>query len=103
MTIIAESHNCLKNLALPEYFVYYQKSILENVQRNLDVGVEARKRGIDVTDRVESKIAFDLSDRVAKMHNIDIADRLRDLLSRTSKEKAALKIAEEHDSITQSV
>jgi DNA polymerase II large subunit len=95
MTIIAESHNCLKNLALPEYFVYYQKSILENVQRNLDVGVEARKRGIDVTDRVESKIAFDLSDRVAKMHNIDIADRLRELLSRTSKEKAALKIAEE--------
>ena len=95
MTIVAESHNCLKNLALPEYFVHYQKSILENVQKNLDVGVEARKRGIDVTDRVESKIAFDLSDRVAKMHDIDIADRLRELLSRTSKEKAALKIAEE--------
>ena len=57
--------------------------------------MEARKRGIDVTDRVESKIAFDLSDRVAKMHDIDIADRLRELLSRTSKEKAALKIAEE--------
>jgi DNA polymerase II large subunit len=95
MTIIAESRSCLKNLALPEYFVYYQDSILKDLQRNLDVGVEARKRGIDVTDRVESKIAFDLSDRVAKMHNIDIANRLRELLSKTSKEKAALKIAEE--------
>jgi DNA polymerase II large subunit len=95
MTIIAESRNCLKNLALPEYFVYYHDSILKNLQRNLDVGVGARKRGMDGTDRVEPKIAFDLSDRVAKMHNIDIADRLRELLSRTSKEKAALKIAEE--------
>ena len=36
-----------------------------------------------------------LSDRVAKMHNIDISDRLRSLLKHTSKEKAALKIAEE--------
>jgi len=95
MTIIAESHNCLKNLALPEYFVHYQDSILTNLQKNLDVAVEARRRGIDVTDRVEPKIAFDLADRVAKMHNIDIADRLRELLSKTSKEKAALKIAEE--------
>ena len=38
MTIIAESHNCLKNLALPEYFVYYQKSILENVKEILMSG-----------------------------------------------------------------
>jgi hypothetical protein len=52
MTIIAESRNCLKNLALPEYFVHYQDSILKDLQRNLDVGVEARRRGIDVTDRV---------------------------------------------------
>src|SRR5206468_12692089 len=36
-----------------------------------------------------------LADRVAKMHNIDLADRLRSLLSYTTKEKAALKIAEE--------
>ncbi|MDQ3977563.1 MAG: DNA polymerase II large subunit, partial [Thermoproteota archaeon] len=65
------------------------------MQKNLNVGMEARRRGIDVTERVEPKIAFDLSDRVAKMHNIDIAKRLRELLSNTSKERAALKIAEE--------
>ena len=95
MTIIADSRKCLKNLTLPQYYVNYQESILENVQRTFDIGAEARMKGIDVTDRVESKIAFDLSDRVAKMHDIDIADRLRELLSNTSKEKAALKIAEE--------
>ena len=95
MTIIADSQSCLKNLALPQYYVNYQESILQNVQRNLDAGMEARLRGIDVTDRIEPKIAFDLSDRVAKMHDIDIANRLRELLSKTSKERAALKIAEE--------
>ncbi|HEV2875867.1 MAG TPA: DNA polymerase II large subunit [Nitrososphaeraceae archaeon] len=95
MTIIADSKSCLKNLALPEYYVNYQESILQSVQKNLNVGIEARRRGIDVTDRVEPKIAFDLSDRVAKMHDIDIAKRLRELLSNTSKERAALKIAEE--------
>lgn len=95
MTIIIDSRTCLKNLILPEYYLNYQESLLENVQRNLDVSREARKRGLDVTDRVEPKIAFDLSDRVAKMHDIDIADRLRELLSHTSKERAALKIAEE--------
>src|ERR671911_275951 len=95
MTVIADSQSCLKNLALPQYYVNYQESILQNVQRNLDAGMEARLRGIDVTDRIEPKIAFDLSDRVAKMHDIDIANRLRELLSKTSKERAALKIAEE--------
>ena len=95
MTIIADSKSCLKNLALPEYYVNYQESILQSMQKNLNVGMEARRRGIDVTERVEPKIAFDLSDRVAKMHDIDIADRLRELLSKTSKERAALKIAEE--------
>jgi DNA polymerase II large subunit len=95
VTIIADSKSCLRNLALPEYYTNYQESILQSVQRNLNLGVEARMRGIDVTDKVESKIAFDLSDRVAKMHDIDIANRLRELLSKTTKEKAALKIAEE--------
>ena len=91
MTIIIDSRTCLKNLILPEYYLNYQESLLENVQRNLDVGREARKRGLDVTDRVEPKIAFDLSDRVAKMHDIDIADRLRELLSHTSKERGCFK------------
>jgi DNA polymerase II large subunit len=95
VTIIADSKSSLKNLALPEYYVNYQESILQSVQKNLNVGMEARQRGIDVTERVEPKIAFDLSDRVAKMHDIDIAKRLRELLSNTSKERAALKIAEE--------
>ncbi|NWG36513.1 MAG: DNA polymerase II large subunit [Nitrososphaera sp.] len=80
---------------MPAYYRRYQHNILENVQKNYEHALLARRKGIDVAGVVEPKIAFDLSDRVAKMHNIDIADRLRALLGQTTKEKAALKIAEE--------
>jgi DNA polymerase II large subunit len=73
MTIIDDAHSCLRNLTLPEYYANYQESLLKNVQRNLDVSMKARKIGLDVSDKVEPKIAFDLADRVAKMHDIDIA------------------------------
>ena len=95
MTMIDEAEISLKNIRMPLYYLNYQHNILKNVQKNFELGTKARKIGLDTCDRVEPKIAFDLADRVAKMHNIDIADRLRALLSRTTKEKAALKIAEE--------
>jgi DNA polymerase II large subunit len=95
MTIISDAEIRLKEVNMPEYYLNYQREILKNVERSFELATKGRRMGLDVSDRVEPKIAYDLADRVAKMHNIDIADRLRALLSHTTKERAALKIAEE--------
>jgi DNA polymerase II large subunit len=95
MTIIDDAELRLKDVQMPAYYLNYQHNILKNVQKSFELAAKARKLGLDVSDGVEPKIAYDLADRVAKMHNIDIADRLRVLLSWSSKEKAAFTIAEE--------
>jgi len=95
VTIIEDSEIYLKDIQMPKYYLNTQRNILRNIQNNFELATRARKKGLDVSDKVESKIAYDLSDRVAKMHNIDIANRLRVLLAQTSKENATLKIAEE--------
>ncbi len=93
--ILEEAETHLKDVRMPAFYWRYQQSILKNVNKGYQDALKARRRGIDAADIIEPKIAYDLADRVAKMHNIDIADRLRALLSQTTKEKAALKIAEE--------
>src|SRR5919199_6465745 len=93
--MLEEAESRLKDIRMPAYYRRYQQDILQNVYQNYQHAQSARRRGIDVADIVEPKIAYDLADRVAKMHEIDIADRLRALLSQTTKEKAALEIAEE--------
>jgi DNA polymerase II large subunit len=93
--MLEEARARLKDVRMPTYYRHYQQEILENVHKNYQHALKARRRGIDAADIVEPKIAYDLADRVAKMHEIDIADRLRALLVTTTKEKAALKIAEE--------
>jgi DNA polymerase II large subunit len=93
--ILEEAETHLKNVRMPAFYWRYQQSILKNVNKGYQHALKARRRGIDAADIIEPKIAYDLADRVAKMHNIDIAGRLRALLSQTTKEKAALKIAEE--------
>jgi DNA polymerase II large subunit len=95
MNLVDEAKVRLKSISIPQYYVDYQINILNQVNRLYTLIQKARQKGYDVTTTVESKIAYDLSDRVAKMHNIDISDRLRTLLKHTTKEKAALKIAEE--------
>lgn len=95
MTLVDEAKIRLKSISIPQYYVDYQINILNQVNDLYTSIQKARKKGYDVTTYIEPKIAYDLSDRVAKMHNIDISDRLRALLKHTSKEKAALKIAEE--------
>src|SRR6266480_5284503 len=92
ITMIEEAELRLKDVHMPAYYLNYQHNILKNVQKNFELAAKARKLGLDVSDGVEPKIAYDLADRVAKMHNIDIADRLRVLLSWSTKEKAALTI-----------
>src|ERR671919_2811061 len=93
--ILEEAETHLKDVRMPAFYWRYQQSILKNVNKGYQHALKARRRGVDAADIIEPKIAYDLADRVAKMHNIDIADRLRTLLSHTTKEKAALKIAEE--------
>lgn len=93
--MLEEAEARLKDVRMPAYYRRYQQDILRNVHQNYQHALKARRRGIDVADIVEPKIAYDLADRVAKMHEIDIAERLRALLATTTKEKAALKIAEE--------
>jgi DNA polymerase II large subunit len=94
--MLEEAEARLKDVRMPAYYWrYHQQDILKNVYRSYQHALKARRRGIDAANIIESKIAYDLADRVAKMHNINIADRLRALLSQTTKEKAALKIAEE--------
>jgi DNA polymerase II large subunit len=93
--MISEGEARLRDIRMPAYYRRYQHDILASVQKYYEHALKARRKGIDVADVVEPKIAFDLSDRVAKMHNIEIAERLRALLGKTTKEKAALKIAEE--------
>jgi DNA polymerase II large subunit len=93
--MLGEAEARLKDVRMPAYYRHYQQNILKNVHQYYQHALKARRRGIDVADIVEPKIAYDLADRVAKMHDIDIADRLRALLATTTKEKAALKIAEE--------
>ncbi len=95
MTITSDGITRLRNIHMPVYYMNYQQDILRKVEQIYELALKARKIGLDASNTIESKIAYDLADRVAKMHDIDIADRLRELLSRTSKEKAALKIAEE--------
>src|SRR5213594_999605 len=93
--ILEEAEARLKDVRMPAYYRRYQQDILKKVHENYQHALKARRRGIDAADIVEPKIAYDLADRVAKMHEIEIADRLRALLAATTKEKAALKIAEE--------
>jgi DNA polymerase II large subunit len=93
--MLEEAEARLKDVRMPAYYRHYQQEILKNVHQNYQHALKARRRGIDAADIVEPKIAYDLADRVAKMHDIDIAGRLRALLATTTKEKAALKIAEE--------
>jgi len=95
MTLVDEAKIRLQSISIPQHYVNYQINILEQVNRLYTLIQNARQKGYDVTTTVEPKIAYDLADRVAKMHNIDISDRLRSLLNYTTKEKAALKIAEE--------
>ena len=93
--MLDEAEIRLKDIRMPAYYKAYQSQILASVNQYYQHALKARRRGIDAADIVEPKIAYDLADRVAKMHEIDIAERLRGLLSQTTKEKAALKIAEE--------
>lgn len=85
----------LKEVPMPEsYFEYYSK-LSNEVFSIFEKAAAAKATLSDSSGMVEPKIAFDLADRVSKMHDIDITENLRNLIQTTTKELAALKLAEE--------
>ena len=85
----------LKEVPMPQsYFDYYTK-LSNSVFTIFEKAAVAKATLADSSGMVEPKIAFDLADRVSKMHDIDVTDNLRDLIQNTTKELAALKLAEE--------
>ena len=85
----------LKEVPMPQdYFEYYTK-ISKEVFTIFEKAASAKATLSDSSGMVEPKIAFDLADRVSKMHDIDVTDNLRNLIQNTTKELAALKLAEE--------
>src|ERR1700735_1966287 len=83
----------------PRHLEAYYRGILEEYELTYNTAEKAKARGLDPNDFVESKTVFDLADRVNQMLGLTqfegLADRLRELLRSTTKERAALAIAEE--------
>ena len=77
----------------------YYGDILSQYESAYNVAEEAKSRGLDPNEIVESKTVFDLADRVNEMLGLSqfegLAERLRHLLHTTTKERATLTIAEE--------
>src|SRR5574340_1289480 len=85
----------LKVVPMPQdYFDYYTK-ISNEVFKIFEKAAAAKATLADSSGMVEPKIAIDLADRVSNMHDIDVTDNLRSLVQNTTKELAALKLAEE--------
>jgi DNA polymerase II large subunit len=77
----------------------YYGDILSQYESAYNTAEEAKSRGLDPNEIVESKTVFDLADRVNEMLGLSqfegLAERLRHLLHTTTKERATLAIAEE--------
>ncbi len=85
----------LGEVPMPRSYFDYYKKISNEVFNIFEKAAIAKATLSDSSGMVEPKIAFDLSDRVSKMHDIDVTENLRQLIQTTTKELAALKLAEE--------
>ena len=90
----------VKTLApFPNRLSDYYNDILRQYEGAYNLARDARSRGLDPIEQVESRTVFDLADRVNQMLGLSqfegFADRLRELLKSTTKEKAALTISQE--------
>ena len=74
----------------------YEKSLLDELHREIAIAKEARKKGLDPTLDVEIPIASDLADRVEVLIGIKgVAVRIRELEAEMSREEAALRIGDD--------
>lgn len=85
----------LHEIPMPDYYIEYYTKISNTVFSIFEKSAAAKSTLHDSSVMVEPKIAFDLADRVSKMHEIDVTERLRSLIQTTTKELAALTLAEE--------
>lgn len=85
----------LREIPMPDYYFDYYTKISDAVFFIFEKSAAAKSTLRDSSVMVEPKIAFDLADRVSKMHEIDVTERLRALIQTTTKELAALTLAEE--------
>ncbi|MGI0030419.1 MAG: DNA polymerase II large subunit, partial [Nitrososphaeraceae archaeon] len=84
-----------KDVRIPSSYIEYHQKISEYINDSISVAQEAKRQGLDISEKIESQIGYDLPDRIAKIHEIDISNRLRTLLPKLGKELTALKISEE--------
>ena len=84
-----------KDVQIPSSYIEYHQKISEYINDSISVAQEAKRQGLDISEKIESQIGYDLPDRIAKIHEIDISSRLRTLLPKLGKELTALKISEE--------
>ena len=85
----------LREVPMPESYFDYYSNLSNEVFSIFEKAAAAKATLADSSGMVEPKIAFDLADRVSKMHDIDVTENLRNLIQTTTKELAALKLAEE--------
>jgi DNA polymerase II large subunit len=95
-----QAWNRVRTLApFPATLEPYYLDILSQFEASQRIALEAKAKGIDPSESIESKTVFDLADRVDRMLKLDqfggLVDRLRELLRTTSKERAALAISQE--------
>jgi len=79
----------------PDHYRQYNQLLFKELSELHKTASEARSKGLDPSNKVETDIAFDLADRVDRMFNLPLADRLRELLGKNRPEYAALQLAEE--------
>jgi len=88
-----------KLTTFPSALQPYYCDILAQYGTTFNVAEQAKSKGKDANEIVESKTVFDLADRVNEMLGLSqfegLAERLRHLLRTTSKERATLTLAEE--------
>ena len=58
----------LSNLKRPLFYNDYHDNLLNLLNKIYLIASDARTQGIDVSEKIESRIVYDLADRVAKMH-----------------------------------
>jgi DNA polymerase II large subunit len=74
----------------------YEKSLLDELHRQIAIAKEARSRGLDPSTDVEIPIASDLADRVEVLTGVKgVAARIRELEATMSREEAALRIGDD--------
>ncbi|MCL4346205.1 MAG: DNA polymerase II large subunit [Candidatus Thermoplasmatota archaeon] len=72
----------------------YKENMRKKVEECYRIGIEARSRGRDVTDRVEIPLANDMADRVEELLGIrGISREIRDLAEKMSREEVSLEMA----------